>query len=92
MERKKLNKLVKGQRIDLGVLERIRNRSCLLRLLPLSNYLINAGGDDALEEIRIRRTLEPGADTSGQKHTTTQLFSIPIQGKALACSGSWQEK
>ncbi len=87
-------KLVKGQRIDLGGIGKgYAIDLAYSALLPLSNYLINAGGD-----VRARGNNESDEPWNlelihqDKTNTTTQLFSIPIQGKALACSGSWARK
>lgn len=87
-------KLAKGQRIDLGgVGKGYAIDLAYSALLPLSNYMINAGGD-----VRTRGTNELGEpwrlellhnDRSGN---TIPLFSLPLNDQALACSGSWARK
>jgi len=87
-------KLARGQRIDLGGIGKgYAIDLAYSALLPISNYLINAGGD-----IRVRGNNEAGKPWNlelihqDRSNNTTPLFSVPVQDKALACSGSWARK
>lgn len=82
--------LKKGQRIDLGSIGKgYAIDLAYKKLLPLKNFVINAGGD-----IRVKGV------NKNQKHwkislnapTMKPLGYIKLKDKAICCSGSWARK
>lgn len=82
--------LKKGQRIDLGSIGKgYAIDLAYNKLLPLKNFVINAGGD-----IRVK-----GADKNKESWkislkvpTMKPLGYIKLKDKAVCCSGSWARK